>query len=70
MIALFDFMPAFCPRCGGPLGPWDRAETGDLLAWASHYCLSCGMKFAVAPTDNLLAAADNADSDLRKYVEG
>lgn len=78
MIALFDFVPRYCPNCGKDtrlLRPATEAERrngitsyGDFLAGASHACLSCGMKYQYADKAEMLKAAANSGGDLKQYA--
>jgi transcription elongation factor Elf1 len=69
MIALYDFIPRYCPGCGSesPVGNSVR----DYLGFASCGCRNCGVTFQLAPYDAMLDAADaNGQGDLRRFAPG
>jgi hypothetical protein len=68
MLALMDFLPDYCPKCGVKHAPWSAYGREDWHAGASHQCLSCRLMYARADTDAMLEAADKSNSDLSRYV--
>lgn len=78
MIALYDFVPRFCPNCGTPT-KLDRKATheermyhiepdADFKAGASHSCLNCGLHYAQAIHHEMLKCATASNSDLHYYA--
>lgn len=80
LIALYNFVPHYCPNCGQPTtlfresnlakamgGPVVRADA-DYRVGASHSC-KCGVMFAMAEPEHLKDAADASGSDLSQYIE-
>lgn len=70
MIAVYDFIPLYCPNCAAPTGIAQRniPADGDYLVGASSQC-TCGLMFAYVPTSLILEAATKAKSDLPRYAE-
>lgn len=80
MIALFDFIPRFCPNCGKPLGvanaptsedrKYHTHPAQDFNAFASHHCASthCDLQFQKCETALLVDAADKTGGDLKQYA--
>lgn len=67
MVALFNFTPSHCPRCGKDFGNWDRYGRQDFFAGCAHTCPGCGLHYAYAPGERLLAVASE-DGDMGRYV--
>lgn len=65
MIALFDFVPQFCPNCGEPIL---RGDKRDYMTRCSHVCLDCGLHFQLAVRKHILVAASQSGGDLEKYA--
>jgi transcription elongation factor Elf1 len=75
MIAVYDFVPSFCPNCGKEIDLTGRAPGGywrdaDYNAGASHECQGCGLMYQRAAREDILTAADayGAYADLMKYA--
>lgn len=66
MIALFDFVPEFCPHCGTAfkLTAYNR---DDYNAGASCECRSCHLSYARVGRPEMLRAATDSGSDLARY---
>jgi len=70
MIALFDFIPVYCPNCGYKFSiKGDILNTTDYNLHCSCGCRQCGLQFQYTHTANLLEAAGK-DGDLLGYVSG
>jgi hypothetical protein len=67
MIALFNFTPSHCPRCGVELGNWDTYGRQDFFAGCAHTCRGCGLHYAYAPGEKILETAA-ATGDMGRYV--
>lgn len=61
MIALFDFVPTYCPNCGTKLN-----LGADYLRKASHTC-KCGMGFQLAEHEPMIQAAEKSGGDLGNW---
>lgn len=80
-IALYDFVPKFCPQCGvevkGLTGvTYDPISyivlfknDSDYKAHCSATCPSCGLKYQYAGTKDLLKAASDSGGDLEYYYQ-
>lgn len=68
MIALFNFIPYFCPGCGKTLPlRASRIDHAEYYDGVSHSC-SCGLSFAYADKNILLDAAKEQGGDLNDYM--
>jgi hypothetical protein len=73
MIAVYDFVPNYCPNCGAKIELKGRAPGGwwrdaDYHAGASHSC-DCGLLYQKADREDILKAADAYEhGDLRQYA--
>ena len=69
MIALYSFVPLYCPSCGSPtrLDRTDNALSGKYQAYQSLSCPFCGMMFQLAKKTDLLRAATASGGDLVEY---
>jgi rubredoxin len=68
-IATFNFIPQSCPMCGhAPLSKWDAYGRQDFFAGASHTCPGCGLHYAYASGDKILATAAEC-GDMGRYVD-
>lgn len=65
MIALFDFMPRFCPSCGEPQSWKDSGDVRDFYAGCSFTCRKCGLHFGAAKPEPMLEANAAAGGDMR-----
>jgi hypothetical protein len=68
-VAVFDFIPTYCPRCGEKTGLTGTGAGGiaDYVHHASHYCRGCGLGYQYVETENILSAADRDRGDLRHH---
>jgi hypothetical protein len=72
MIALYDFLPRFCPNCGkqqfdpGRLDQRRLMRQDFIIAKCSFSC-DCGLGYQCANTELLREAATNAGGDLAQY---
>jgi endogenous inhibitor of DNA gyrase (YacG/DUF329 family) len=69
MIALFDFMPRFCPSCGKQQ-KWGTDDVRDYYAGCSYTCRRCGLHYASAKPDAMMDANAAAGGDMRLNMEG
>jgi transposase-like protein len=69
MIALYTFIPLYCPSCGTPtrLDRIDNALSGKYQAHQSQQCSICGVMFQLATKTDLLRAATASGGDLVEY---
>ena len=69
-IALYNFVPHYCPFCGKGISFADHLGRNDYHAQTSHTCPACLTKYQyVRNTDLLLRTADKAGGDLHEWVE-
>ena len=69
MIALYDFIPKFCPNCGLPT--MIRSDAVNLAEFSSNLCFLCsfcGMAYQRAETNAIFRAAATSGGDLFKVV--
>jgi len=66
MIALYDFVPKYCPNCGEPVVLRRGLELSDYYAKCSFSC-DCGVGMQKANADELRKAAQNSGGDLADY---
>lgn len=66
-IALFNFVPKFCPGCGKEF-EWDQVGINDYNARNCFFC-GCQVKFQQVDGRLLLNAAQNAGGDLANLIE-
>ena len=69
MIALYSFVPLYCPSCGSPtrLDRADNALSGKYQAHQALSCSICGVMFQLTTKTDLLLAATASGRDLVKY---
>lgn len=69
MIALYIFIPLYCPSCSTPtrLDRIDNALSGKYQAHQSQQCSICGVMFQLAIKADLLSAATGSGRDLLEY---
>ena len=69
MIALYNFIPLYCPSCGTPtrLDRIDNAMSGKFKAHQSLVCPICGTMYQLAGKTELLRAATASGGDLISY---
>ena len=69
MIALYTFIPLYCPSCGTPtrLDRIDNALSGMYQAHQSQKCSIGGVMFQLATKADLLRAATASGGDLVEY---
>lgn len=70
-IALFNFVPSYCPNCGERIYPPYRNAFNRLeyLANVTHHCLKCDTQYQLTDTAHLLAAATASGGDLSQYIQ-
>jgi len=69
MIALYNFLPFYCPSCGTPTG-LDHADNllrGKFKAKQALSCGVCGVKFQPIDNTELFRAATASGGDLVEY---
>ena len=77
MLAIYDFIPNFCPNCGRDAGLDGYApcfitagkhyrRDADYNALAAHSC-ECYLVFQKADTQAILDAAENSGGDMKQY---
>ena len=66
MIALFDFLPTYCPHCGERL-PFDDALARIDFDYSNSHSCDCGLAFQKATTKTLRDAAKASGGDLNRY---
>jgi hypothetical protein len=69
MIALYNFIPLYCPSCGSPtrLGRADNPMSGKYQAHQALTCPICGVMFQLAGKTEILRAATASGGDLVEY---
>ena len=69
MIALYSFLPSYCPSCGHPtkLDRVDNPLHGKFEAYQTLICPMCGVKYQLATKTDLLRAATSRGGDLLEY---
>ena len=69
MIALYDFIPLYCPSCGNPtrLDRADNMLSGKYKAHQALRCPSCQMIYQLTDKTDLLRAATASRGDLIGY---
>lgn len=69
MIALYDFIPRYCPHCGQQTHlTHDPAYVADFSGYFSFDCTGCGLVFQKAHTRQLLRLARESGGDLIRNV--
>ena len=67
MIALFDFVPRYCPQCGQiTLVVQDPAVLSDYSSYMACYCPHCELLYQKANTNALLKASQMSGGDLHR----
>lgn len=74
MIALYDFIPGYCPNCGKRLVWIDSTSEKagiDVTDYLDHCCFvcDCGVHSQKAATDRLRRTATVSGGDLAKYLD-
>jgi hypothetical protein len=69
MIALYTFIPLYCPSCGTPtrLDRVDNALAGKYKAHQALNCPICGVMFQLAEQKDVLRAATASGGDRIEY---
>jgi hypothetical protein len=64
-LALFNYIPAYCPNCGKSLESsfQDKLAKQDFYSGTSHSC-DCGLKYAYVDTDTIY----DASLDIEYYA--
>lgn len=65
MLALFDFLPKFCPNCGREIELL-RDKT-DYQSFCSFTCNKCRMLYQRAEMEHIVKAAMDSGGDLKFY---
>lgn len=68
MIALFNFIPNYCPLCGKNIRPYGSLATADYLEGLSHTC-SCGLHYQYIKDKTILDALEQEESDMPLYLD-
>ncbi|HEY5572351.1 MAG TPA: hypothetical protein VIK64_04970 [Anaerolineales bacterium] len=67
MIALYDFVPRYCPYCGQATAVMDEPScVADFSSNFSFACTSCGVIYQKAHTRQLLRLARESGGDLHR----
>jgi hypothetical protein len=66
MIAVFDFLPTFCPNCGTKTVYNDPLTLQDFNAKCSFSC-KCGFAYQKADTAHILEAAEKSGGDMKQH---
>lgn len=67
MLALFDFVPRYCPQCGQVTLPvQDPAVLADYSSFFACYCPNCELLYQKANTNALLKASQMSGGDLHR----
>jgi hypothetical protein len=67
MIALYDFIPKFCPNCGLPT--MLRSDPVNMAEFSSNLCFLCsfcGLTYQRAESNTMYQAATKSGGDLAK----
>jgi len=66
MIALFNFLPLYCPSCGTPtrLDHADNILRGKFKAKQALSCAMCGVKYQLVDNTEIFRAATVSGGDL------
>jgi hypothetical protein len=69
MIALYSFIPLYCPSCGTPtrLERADNAMSGKFKAHQALSCAMCGVMYQLADQTDILRAATASGGDMVDY---
>lgn len=81
MIALYDFIPKYCPNCGTQI-PWDgvvgyvvydtpKQPSPMKQKFNNHVSMicKCEVRYQLADSWHLTRAAADSDGDLEQYLE-
>jgi hypothetical protein len=70
MIALYNFIPLYCPSCDTPtcLDHADNVLRGKYQAHQAISCLICGVMYQLSTNINLLRAATSTGWDMVDYL--
>jgi transposase-like protein len=69
MLALYTFIPLYCPSCGTPtrLDRIDNILEGKYQARQALNCAICGVMFQLAEKTDILRAATASGGDMIEY---
>jgi len=69
MIALYNFIPLYCPSCGTPtrLERADNPLSGKFKAHQALTCAICGIMYQLASQTDILRAATASGGDMVEY---
>jgi hypothetical protein len=72
MIALYNFLPLYCPSCGTHtrLDHADNILRGKFKAKQALSCGVCGLRYQLADNTELFRAATASGGDLVEYFMG
>ena len=70
MLALYNFIPLYCPSCGTPtrLERADNPMEGKLKAKQALSCAICGVMYQLADNTEIFRAATASGGDLVENV--
>lgn len=68
MIALYNFIPHFCPNCGTEIHFKGPFALSDYTGGASHFCKGCELHYARVSSKALIDASKQ-ETDLAQYVK-
>lgn len=69
MLALYNFLPLYCPSCGTPthLDRIDHPIAGKFKAKQAMSCAICGIMYQLVDKTALLRAATASGGDMLAY---
>ena len=69
MIALYNFLPLYCPSCGTPtrLDRKDNPLIGKFKAKQALSCAICGVTYQLADNTEIFRSATASGGDLVEY---
>jgi hypothetical protein len=69
MLALYNFLPLYCPSCGTPtrLDRVDNPLAGKFKAKQADVCATCGIMYQLADKTDILRAATASGGDMVEY---
>jgi len=70
MIALYNFIPLYCPSCGTPtrLERVDNPMSGKFKAHQALSCAICGIMYQLVDNKDIFRAATTSEGDLVEYI--
>ena len=69
MLALYNFIPLYCPSCGTPtwLARVDNPMSGKFKVHQAQSCAICGVMYQLADNKDIFRAATMSGGDLIEY---